>query len=110
MADEQKRLQQETNKAQQRKLTVEKNRYVALIAEKVRRNCVKPSCTVSGNCCKFLVHQIPGGDVIDVKVTACSGSVACRNSVERAVFRASPLPTPATKEVFDREIVFTFKP
>jgi len=110
MAQEQKRLQQEANRVQQRKLAIEKNRYVALIREKVVRNWVKPSGTNPGNSCKVLVHQIPGGEVIDVKATACSGSIAFKNSVERAVFRASPLPTPTTKALFDREIEFTFTP
>ncbi|HEA25998.1 MAG TPA: cell envelope integrity protein TolA, partial [Ectothiorhodospiraceae bacterium] len=110
MAQEQKRLQQEASRAQQRKLAIEKNRYVALIREKVVRNWVKPSGTNPGNSCKVLVHQIPGGEVIDVKATACSGSIAFKNSVERAVFRASPLPMPVTKSLFDREIEFTFTP
>ena len=110
LADEQKRLDQVANRAQQRKLAIEKNRYVALIREKVVRNWVKPSGTNPGDSCKVLVHQIPGGEVIDVKATACSGSIAFKNSVERAVFRASPLPTPTTKALFDREIEFTFTP
>lgn len=75
------------------------------------RNWVKPPGTKTGDSCKVLVQQIPGGEVIDVKVTACSSrSVAFRDSVARAVWKTKHLPTPAIKELFDREIEFTFRP
>ncbi len=60
----------------------------------------------------MIVKQTMSGDVIDVRVQACTSTSdkAFQRSVERAVRKASPLPLPPDPELFDREIVFTFKP
>ncbi len=56
------------------------------------------------------MNQIPGGEVISVTVTQCTGDEVFRRSVEAAVYKASPLPRPSDSALFDRDIVFTFKP
>ena len=56
------------------------------------------------------MNQIPGGEVIHAKATKCNGDEVFRRSVESAVYKASPLPRPSDPGLFDREIVFTFKP
>ena len=106
MAKETTRLEQE----QARQMLLMKSQYESDIASKVQRNWQKPTGTQADNRCNVLVKQIPGGEVIDVKVTECTGSVAFKRSVENAVLKASPLPTPLEPSLFEREIVFIFKP
>ncbi len=59
------------------------------------------------------VNLIPGGDVIDVRIVRSCGDPVFDSSVERAVYRASPLPVPpADSGLFDRfrELEFVFNP
>jgi colicin import membrane protein len=87
-----------------------RGQYIADIQNKVERKWIKPPTARQGLSCQVAVKQIPGGEVIDVKVTKCIGDEVFRRSVENAVRRASPLPTPSDPALFDRELVFTFKP
>jgi colicin import membrane protein len=48
--------------------------------------------------------------VQDVQVQKCTGDETFRRSVEAAVWKADPLPTPQKPEVFDRELRFKFIP
>jgi len=57
------------------------------------------------------VTQVPGGEVTGVRVDSCSGGDdAFRESVETAVYRASPLPTPPAGVPFERVLELTFAP
>jgi colicin import membrane protein len=56
------------------------------------------------------VTQIPGGEVIQVSIGACNGDQAVRESIEAAVYRASPLPAPPDPSLFDRSLKILFKP
>jgi colicin import membrane protein len=56
------------------------------------------------------VTQVPGGEVTGVQVGSCNGDAAVRDSIEAAVYRASPLPEPPNPDLFDRNLVFNFKP
>ena len=84
--------------------------YEAAIRQKVERNWIRPSTAGSGASCEVMVEQDPGGGVMSVQVRSCEGDQAFRHSVETAVKRASPLPTPADPALFDRNIEFIFKP
>jgi colicin import membrane protein len=106
MAAEQQRLQAEQSR--QRQLWVAE--YKDLIAQKVERNWLRPAGTARGLTCRVLVHQLPTGDVVSVEVVRSSGNGVFDRSVENAVRKASPLPPPPDKSVFDREIVFNFEP
>lgn len=106
MAVEAARLK--AQRAQQ--LAAARSEYVDLIAAKVARNWLRPAGTPDDFSCKVLVQQIPGGEVVGVKVMHSCGSPALDLSVENAVRRASPLPTPSDPSLFDKEIVFTFIP
>jgi colicin import membrane protein len=98
------------NKAEQKRLSSLRGQYVADIQNKVARHWIRPASAKQGSSCKVVVNQIPGGEVINVKASKCNGDEVFRRSVESAVYKASPLPRPSDPGLFDREIVFTFKP
>jgi len=102
--------QQRMEAAKQKRLSSLRGRYIADIQNKVERNWIRPASARQGLKCKVSVSQIPGGEVINVAVTQCIGDEVFRRSVEAAVYKASPLPRPSDPGLFDREIVFTFKP
>jgi colicin import membrane protein len=56
------------------------------------------------------VTQVPGGEVTNARVLQCNGDSAVRLSIENAVYRASPLPTPPDPSLFHRVIVIEFTP
>jgi colicin import membrane protein len=84
--------------------------YIRQIADKIERNWNRPLSAKPGLECVVNVVQIPGGDVIDVKVGRCNGDDAVMRSIEDAVRKASPLPAPPTQAVFQRNLIVTFKP
>ncbi len=84
--------------------------YVSLIRQRVERNWVKPPGVQPGLECEVQVTQIPGGTVTGVRLGRCNGDEAVRRSIETAVLRASPLPLPDDPALFERNLLFTFKP
>lgn len=84
--------------------------YRDLIAQKVRRNWNEPASARPGDSCDVRVQQIPGGEVVSAVAFNCTGDGAFARSVEAAVLRSSPLPLPADPRLFDRNLLFTFKP
>lgn len=118
---EEKRRQAEIQANLQRELEAEEQRlaaiasgklaeYLALIGDRVERNWVQPPSAKSGVECVVHVTQIPGGEVVNVRVGRCNGDAAVIRSIEAAVFNASPLPPPSDPGLFDRNLRFTFKP
>jgi outer membrane biosynthesis protein TonB len=86
------------------------NSWIAQIANKVQRSWNRPQSARAGLECVVRVTQTPGGEVTGVSVGDCNGDAAVRASIESAVYRASPLPPAPDPAVFDRNLVFTFKP
>lgn len=84
--------------------------YAALIRAAVERNWNRPPSARAGLDCEVHVTQVPGGTVTAVQVTRCNGDAAVRESIENAVRRASPLPMPENADLFERNLVFNFKP
>jgi len=86
--------------------------YKTSIAQKVNRNWYPPANVPDNLDCTVLVTQIPGGDVVGVKVTECNGDETVVRSIENAVRRASPMPPPPKggEMLFDRQIQFHFRP
>ncbi len=87
-----------------------KSQYVALIRDKIQRNWLRPAGTPEEFSCKLTVHQILGGEVVNVHFQRSCGNAALDRSVENAVRKASPLPAPPDPELFEREIDLTFVP
>jgi colicin import membrane protein len=86
------------------------DRYVALIRQRVERNWVRPASAKAGLECEVRVSQIPGGEVVDVRMGRCNGDEAVIRSIENAVYRASPFPPPPDPTLFERTLIFVFKP
>jgi len=113
--------QQEIQRQLQSEITAEEDRlaavasgklqqYTAAISSRVNRNWVKPASAKPGIECDVHVTQIPGGEIINVRVGSCNGDAAIVRSIEAAVYRASPLPPPPDPSLFERNLRFRFKP
>jgi colicin import membrane protein len=84
--------------------------WLALIRDKVTRAWIRPPSARAGVNCEVHVTQVPGGVVTGVQIGTCNGDAAVRESIEAAVYRASPLPMPANADLFDRNLKFNFHP
>jgi colicin import membrane protein len=89
----------------------EASRWHAAIVARIQRAWIKPPSAQPGISCTVSVTQVPGGEVTSVRVEACAGGdTAFRESVEAAVYRASPLPPPPDPRLFERNLLLTFEP
>jgi colicin import membrane protein len=86
------------------------NQYIAMIQQAIVRNWNRPPSARAGLECTVKVAQTPSGTVLSVQVDKCNGDAAVKQSVEAAVLKASPLPPPPDPRVFERNLVFVFKP
>jgi colicin import membrane protein len=63
-----------------------------------------------GQRCKLVIRQLPGGEVMDVQVSAsCPYDELGRRSVEAAVLKAQPLPYAGFETVFSRTLTLNFE-
>jgi colicin import membrane protein len=86
-------------------------RWHAQIVARITRAWIRPPSARAGIECIVSVTQVPGGEVTGVRVDSCSGGdAALRESVEAAVYRASPLPSPPDPALFERNLELTFAP
>jgi len=89
----------------------EANRWHAAIVARITRSWTRPASAQAGVQCSVTVNQVPGGEVTSVRVNGCTGGdEALRESVETAVYRASPLPVPPAGVPFERILELTFAP
>lgn len=95
--------------AEQKELASARDLYRLAIEQKVARHWVKVPSAVSGQTCRVVIRQIPGGEVIGVQMEYCQGDAALERSVEQAIYMASPLPEPPDPRVFSRDLGFTFR-
>lgn len=120
-AAEDARLQQARESELQRQLQQEEGeleargspamaQYVAMIRQHVERRWTRPLSATEGLECEVRVAQTPAGVVLTVQVGRCNGDAAVRQSIETAVHRSSPLPPPPDPRMFERNLVFIFKP
>lgn len=118
---ENERLRAEAEAARRAELEAESSRleamqanakaaYMFAIQQRISRNWVKPPTATAGIECVVNIRQLPGGEVVSVSLGACNGDSAVRSSIEAAVKKASPLPSPADPSVFDRDIRLIFRP
>jgi colicin import membrane protein len=56
------------------------------------------------------VRQSATGEVISARVVNCNGDAAVERSIEAAVYKASPLPLPDNRLLFDPNLRFRFIP
>jgi colicin import membrane protein len=87
----------------------ELNAYVAKIRAKIRGN-FNVSPLIQGNPeAKFLVTQLPTGEIFDAKLVISSGNDIYDNDVLRAILKSSPLPKPDNPALFQRVLDLTFR-
>jgi colicin import membrane protein len=89
------------------------NEYKAKIGAKIRRNIVPPPDVADDALAEFDVTLLPGGDVFEVTLTKSSGNAAYDSSVERAIWKARPLPVPEDPDLFNsrfRNLHLKFRP
>jgi colicin import membrane protein len=84
--------------------------WEAQIAAKITRAWLRPPTARPGIECMLNVTQVPGGEVTQVTIGECNADEAVRESIEAAVYRASPLPPPPDPALFDRNLKIDFKP
>lgn len=89
-----------------------KAEYKDRIMSKIRRHVVLPP-DLSGNPqAEYRVTLLPGGDVMSAKLIRSSGNAAYDAAVERAIYKAQPLPLPPDPMLFSafRELDLQFRP
>jgi biopolymer transport protein TolR len=67
------------------------DRYRLSLQNRITHAWIKPPSARRGIDCRVEVTQIPGGEVTNARVTQCNGDAAVRQSIENAVYRASPI-------------------
>lgn len=86
-------------------------RWISAISAKIARAWVRPPSARPGTTCIVSVRQVQGGEVTAVRVISCNvEDAALRESVERAVYNASPLPPPPDPALFQSTLDITFAP
>ncbi|MBX5459752.1 MAG: cell envelope integrity protein TolA [Steroidobacteraceae bacterium] len=84
--------------------------WIGQITARIQRAWLRPPSAKPGIDCVVYVTQVPGGTVTNVRVGACNGDAAVRESIESAVLRASPLPPPPDPAMFERNLEIHFAP
>ena len=100
---------QEARAAAQSKLM---DAYVNSVRDKIRRFVIEPPGLQGNPEAQFEVVQIPGGEVLSVKLKRSSGNAAYDSAVERAILKAQPLPPPPAGVNFSevRELTLKVRP
>ena len=82
---------------------------VGTIRQAVLAQWLRPDSVPIGQSCTINIRQLPGGQVIEAKVSGnCPYDEAGRRSIEAAVLRAQPLPYRGFESVFQRNLTFHF--
>ena len=118
-AEEEKKRQAELQRQQKREreewLRKSKgivNRHAVLISRKIEKNWRQPLDVASNLSCRVNIKLQATGKVISVHIIESSGSLSFDRSVETAVRKASPLPVPEDRELFEkfRDLTLSFEP
>ena len=88
------------------------NDYIDRVGAKIRRFIVEPPNLQGNPEAQFNVIQLPGGEVLSVKLTKPSGVPVYDAAVERAILKAQPLPPPPKGVEFNdvRELIIKIRP
>jgi colicin import membrane protein len=84
--------------------------YQFALQQKVLRNWARPASAQAGLDCLVQVRQSATGEVMSARVMTCNGDAAVKRSIEAAVYKASPLPLPENRLLFDPNLRFRFIP
>jgi len=80
------------------------------ITSRIQNAWIKPPTAQPGIECVLNVSLVPGGSVTGVSLGRCNGDAAVRQSIQTAVYNASPLPPPPNGIPFPRQLIIIFKP
>lgn len=78
------------------------DRYNALILQSIGNHWIIPQGVNKQLTSKLFVQVAPDGSVLSVQLLKSSGNVQLDRSAIAAIYKASPLPVPEVKSVFDR--------
>ena len=84
--------------------------WAAQISARINRAWLRPPTARAGIECVLDVTLVPGGEVTQVNIGQCTGDQAVKESIQMAVYRASPLPPPPNPGDFDGHLRITFRP
>jgi colicin import membrane protein len=87
-------------------------KYQAAIQAAIQSQWVKPDNVPEGATCRLTIRQLPGGEVAAGGVSIgspCQFDEVARDSVERAVLKAAPLPYAGFEKVFNRTLNLNFE-
>lgn len=87
--------------AARNQITNEISKYKALILAKIRSRIVMPPDLPGNPIAEFSVTLLPGGDILDVRLSKSSGYAVFDNAVERAIYLSKPLPLPPDPALFN---------
>lgn len=85
--------------------------YKGRIQAKIKSKIILPSDLAGNPQAEFDVTLMPTGEVLHLKLTRSSGSPAYDSAVERAIYKAQPLPLPPDPALFGefRELHLNFR-
>ena len=84
--------------------------YIAKIRGKIRGSVVLPNSIQGNPEAIFDVHQLPDGEVLEVKLRKSSGNTSLDDAIERAIRKSSRLPKPDDPALFQRVLIIKYKP
>ena len=84
--------------------------WTAQITARIQHAWIRPPSARPGLECTLYLTQVPGGEIVNVKLGACNGDEAVKQSILDAAYRASPLPAPSDPSLFERTLEVTFRP
>ena len=109
LAEHREKEEAERLKMRKKQIAIWQRQYEQMIRSSVEQHWKKPPTSVKGGECVLKIRQDETGAILDVNFIRCEGDKLFTRSVEEAVWKAHPLPTPPSSDVFDPEIEFTFK-
>ena len=84
--------------------------WISEVTQRVEAAWIKPPSARHNLSCIVHVTLVKGGAVAGASVGRCNGDEAVRESIEAAVYRASPLPPPPDPALYGQELNFVFAP
>ncbi len=84
--------------------------WQSAITSRIQNAWIRPPTARPGIKCVLNVGLVPGGSVTSVSIGECNGDDAVRQSIQTAVYNASPLPPPPNGIPFPRQLIITFQP
>ena len=110
VADLQQSLQEDERAAAAQAASGALASWQMAVTSRIQNAWIRPPTAQPGIECVLNVSLVPGGSVTGVSIGRCNGDDAVRQSIQTAVYNASPLPPPPNGIPFPRQLIITFKP